>query len=258
MRLNKMQKKFREAIFDPAALDENFRSIFKTGGIATENRMKVYRNNVMKTLTGAVTAVYPLIETLAGADFLKAAAAKYAAANPPEQGNLNFYGATFADFLAHYEPARDLPYLSDVARMEWAWELATLADDDAPLRIRTLQNIPEDKTPMLRLRLRASVQLVESRYPLDRIVDFCRAERPEGTLNIGMGGAKVMIFRPELQAQMRKVSDAEFIFLRALRDGNDLMRATEWAVEEDESFDLSPVLQRHLALGTFKDFEGRT
>lgn len=255
MRLNKIQKKFAQTIFDPAALDSDFRSIFKAGGISAENRMKIYRNNVIKSLAGAVTAVYPLTEKLVGADFLNAAITAYVIKNPPDQGNLNFYGATFGDFLEHYETARDLPYLPDVARMEWAWELATLADDDEPLEIRALQSVPDEETPAMRLRLRASVQLVESEYPLDRIVDFCRAEKPEGTLNIGMGGAKMMIFRPALKTQMRRISDAEFIFLRALRDGNSLMTATEWAVSEDETFDLSPVLQKHLEIGTFKNFE---
>ena len=253
MRLNKLQKNFRETIFDPAALDGDFRGVFKTGGVSPENRMKVYRNNVMKSLTGAVTAVYPIIEKLTGAEFLKTAVTKYVTENPPDQGNLNFYGATFADFLENYEPARDLPYLPDLARMEWAWECATLADDDTPMKPETLQTVPEHETPTLRLKPRASVHLIESAFPLDRIVDFCRTERPEGTLNIGMGGAKLMIFRPEFQAQMRKLGGGEFVFLRTLRDGNDLMMAATWAMETDESFDLAVTLQKHLEIGTFQE-----
>lgn len=258
MRLNKVQKKFKDTILDPAALDGDFRAVFKPGGISAENRMKVYRNNVMRSLSNAVIAVYPLTEKLVGADFLKGVVERYVVANLPDQGNLNFYGATFADFLADYEPVRHLPYLPDMARLEWAWECTTLAGDDAPLSPASLQEIPEGRLPDLRLPLRASVHLLQSDHPLDRIVDFCRAENPQGTLDIGAdtdtGKTHLMIFRPELQAQMRKISAGEFIFLRALKDGNDLMCAAEWATRADENFDLAAALQRHLQLGTFKTF----
>ncbi|MBI4031704.1 MAG: putative DNA-binding domain-containing protein [Proteobacteria bacterium] len=256
MRLNKIQEKFRNTIFDPDALDKNFQSIFISGGISAANRMKVYRNNVMTSLSQAVIAVYPLTEKLVGTDFLKGAVNKYVISNPPDQGNLNFYGATFADFIADYEPAKNLPYLPDMARLEWAWEMATLADDDAPLRPEDLQETPESDLPDLRLRLRACAHLLESDYPLGKIVDFCRAEKQDGNLDIGTGGAHMMIYRPKLQTQMRKISESEFIFLRGLRDGNHLMAATEWASEADETFDLAAVLQKHLQMETFKAFGG--
>lgn len=251
MRLSKIQKKFTETIFDPAALDNEFHGVFKAGGISTENRMKVYRNNVMTSLSHAVIAVYPLTEKIVGPDFLKGAVNKYVVGNPPDQGNLNFYGATFAHFLERYEPARALPYLPDMARLEWEWEMATLSPDDDPLPPERLQDIPEGDLPNLQLPLRASVRLLKSGYPLDKIVDFCRSGNQEGSLDISTGGVHMMIFRPHLQTQMRKISEGEFIFLRALRDGNHLMAATEWATEADEMFDLAAILQKHLQMKTF-------
>jgi len=254
MRLNKIQKKFKDTMLDPEALDNDFSAVFAAGKIPAEDRMKIYRNNVIKSLNNAIIVVYPLTEKLVGEGFLKTAVEQYIVANLPDQGNLNFYGATFADFIETYEPAKKLPYLPDMARLEWAWELATLADDDEPLDPHALQEIPEDKLPDLRLPLRASVNLLESSYPLDKIVDFCRLKNPEGTLNIDTGDAQMMIFRPVLQAQMRKISPGEFIFLRALKNGNSLMNAAEWATEADGTFDLAPMLQKHLELGTFKAF----
>lgn len=252
MRLNNIQKKFRDTIFDPAAMDDRFHDVFRAGGISAANRMKVYRNNVMTSLSQAVIAVYPLTEKLVGVDFLKAAVSKYVVNNPPDQGNLNFYGVTFANFLEDYEPARGMPYLPDMARLEWAWEMATLADDDAPLSPEELQDVPERDLPNLQLPLRANVHLLKSDYPLDKIVDFCRAGKQDGNLDISTGGTPMMICRPKLQTQMRKISESEFIFLRALRGGNHLMAATEWASEADETFDLAAVLQKHLQMETFK------
>lgn len=252
MRLNKVQQGFRDCITDEAP--DAFMAIFKGGGVSAENRMKVYRNNVIRSLSNAVTVVYPLTEKLVGAEFLKEAVRQYVVANLPDQGNLNFYGATFPEFIRAYEPARGLPYLYDMARLEWAWEMATLAQDDEKLDPARLQEIPEDRIPYLRFTLRDSVRLIRSQYPLDKIVDFCRAETQDGTLDIS-GGAEthLMVIRPELQTQMRKTSNGEWILLSELRDRRTLLDAAEKAAEADASFGLAAILQKHLELGTFTE-----
>ena len=48
------------------------------------------------------------------------------------QGVLD-YGASFADFLASFEPAAELPYLPAVARLDRFWTEAHAARDEAPL-----------------------------------------------------------------------------------------------------------------------------
>jgi hypothetical protein len=251
MRLNEMQRGFKESITDEAP--EDFLRIFKSASVSVENRMKVYRNNVMRSLTNAVTVVYPLTEKLVGVDFLAQAVRKYVTANPPDQGNLNFYGATFPDFIRDYEPARNLPYLYDMTRLEWAWETATLATDDEKLDPARLQGIPEDRIPYLRFTLRDSVRLIRSQYPLDKIVDFCRAETQDGTLDIGGIETHLMVIRPELQTQMRKLGKGEWILLTELRDRRTLLDAAEKAMEADETFNLAAILQKHLELGTFTE-----
>lgn len=255
MRLSKVQQGFKETIAGDTAPDGDFASVFKNGGVSVENRMKIYRNNVIRSLSNAVTAVYPLTEKLVGVSFLTQAVREYVVANFPDQGNLNFYGATFPDFIRTYEPARGLPYLYDMARLEWAWETATLAQDDEKLDPARLQEISEDRIPYLRFTLRASVGLIRSQYPLDKIVDFCRAETRDGTLDIGSGDKEMhlMVIRPELQTHMRKISKGEWVLLSDLRDRRTLLNAAEKAAEADESFDLASILQKHLELGTFTE-----
>ncbi len=255
MRLNKIQQEFKGTITGNAAPEGDFARVFKSGGVSVENRMKIYRNNVIRSLTAAVTVVYPLTEKLVGVDFLAQAVREYVVANLPDQGNLNFYGATLPDFIRTYEPARHLPYLYDMTRLEWAWEMATLAQDDEKLDPVRLQEIPEDKIPYLRFMLRASVRLIKSQYPLDRIVDFCRAETQDGTLDIGNNGSEthLMVIRPVLQTHMRKIGKGEWVLLSELRDRRTLLDAAEKAAEADEAFDLAPVLQKHLELGTFTE-----
>lgn len=255
MRLNDIQKQFKDTILDPAVIENNadFAGIFPVNNIPASDRMKIYRNNVIHSLTSAVTAVYPMIEKLVGEEFLKKAVNDYVVDYLPDQGNLNFYGSTFPVFIRGYEPARDFPYLHDMARLEWAWECASLAKDDQPLDPALLQDIPQDDIPLLTLSLRDSVSLIESQYPLDRIVDFCRDEIGEETLDLDTGGACLMIFRPELKPHMRKLDQAEYRFLQALSDDCNLLAASESAMTIDPDFNLAHIFQKHLELGTFSE-----
>ena len=74
-------------------------------------------------------ATYRVVRELVGAPFFDAAVDAFVRAHPSTGGDLNVYGGEFADFLAAYPHARDLPYLPDVARLEWALDEAHRAAD---------------------------------------------------------------------------------------------------------------------------------
>ena len=58
MRLSEIQEKFKDVMLDLAQLENaEFRTLFRCDtGIGLENRIKVYRNNVIRSLTDAVLA----------------------------------------------------------------------------------------------------------------------------------------------------------------------------------------------------------
>ena len=86
-------------------------------------RFNVYRGNVAGALGEALAVRYPVVRRLVGAEFFQAMAREYGLANPPHSPVLIHYGADFADFIAGFEPAKSVPYLSDVARLDSAhWE----------------------------------------------------------------------------------------------------------------------------------------
>ena len=90
-------------------------------GLATWNgsdpalRFAVYRNNVVVSLVAALADTFPVVRELVGADFFTAMARLYVAEQPPSSPVLAHYGDGFADWLAQFEPAANLPYLADMA-----------------------------------------------------------------------------------------------------------------------------------------------
>jgi len=258
MRLSDIQKSFKNTLLDPSILDDEngtFRAIFKTDtGISLENRMKVYRNNVIRSLTDATLSALPMTKKLVGEEFLEEAARRYVVKNLPTEGNLNLYGTTFPDFIRTYEPAQAIPYLYDMTRLEWAWEKAYYAADDAALDPQKLAQLPEDDLADVGFELRRSCFLIESDHPLDIIVDFCRSEREDTIQKLPKHGVKLLAYRPLLSVEIRKITDHEYLFLETLKNGKTIHETAETILEDDPNVDISDLLQKFLGLGVFRRF----
>lgn len=94
-------------------------------------RFDIHRNNWRGNLRAALRAGYPVIERLVGADFFNYCADAYIDAHPSQSSNLENYGEVFAPFLGEFPAASSLPYLVDVARLEFAIdELLTAHEND--------------------------------------------------------------------------------------------------------------------------------
>lgn len=96
-------------------------------------RFAVHRNNVAVALTQALADTFPVVRQLVGEDFFAAMAGVYWREHPPRSPVLARWGEGFADWLAGFAPARSLPYLPDMARLELARVAAWQAADAEPL-----------------------------------------------------------------------------------------------------------------------------
>lgn len=107
-------------------------------GSNVARRFNVYRNNVLVSLLDALQDTFTVTAQLTGVEFFRAMARQYVIKNPPETPVLVWYGQTFADFIAGFEPAASLPYLADVARLEFAWVQCFHSADHAPVSPQAL------------------------------------------------------------------------------------------------------------------------
>ncbi len=102
-------------------------------GSDPRHRLGIYRNNVLSSLVGALADTFPVTWQLVGAEFFRAMAWQYIRISPPRTPVLAAYGSSFSRFIAQFEPARSVPYLADVAEIEWARTMAYYASDVPPL-----------------------------------------------------------------------------------------------------------------------------
>src|SRR5829696_7581086 len=129
--LRTFQRRFSQALLDRArATPPGIRSV---GGWPAERRFSVYRNNVFVSLTEALVTRFPVCHALVGDEFFRAMARGFIELSPPRSPVLMTYGDDFGDFIETFPPARSVPYLGDVARLEAALTLAYHAADATPL-----------------------------------------------------------------------------------------------------------------------------
>lgn len=256
MQLSEMQKQFTALLFDaPDAVDSppaEFAALFAKSEIPLSEQLKVYRNHVVISLSEAIAVTFPLVEKLAGGEFLRDAAKHYLREQPPTESCLDRYGATFADFLSGSKQAGAYPFLADAARLDWAINESKCAKNDATLKPDDLAHIPQDKYGDAIFILKDCVKLIHSPYPLHKIYDY---EEDSGEdLIIENEETFLMVTRVGLDVKILKLEPDEFLMFQKLRDRQALEMALEFVLTQHPDFDFAHFLKNYVALETFSAF----
>ncbi|MFO0992732.1 MAG: DNA-binding domain-containing protein [Hyphomicrobiales bacterium] len=201
-------------------------------------RFGVYRNNVASGLAQALAIRFPAVEAIVGKEFFAAMAKAYIEREPPRSPVLLHYGLTFAEFVAGFEPARALPYLPDIVRLENARIDAYHAADVEPLAPDSLASIAADSAEILTFKLHPSFAIVRSAHPIVTIWAMNSGERPLAAIS-DWSGEDALVVRPRLSVLTRKLPSGGAIFLQALARGETLIAAGEAALLDVADFDLS-------------------
>ncbi len=245
--LRDLQSGFRTAVlFDDGAAIAALSVV--AGKLDPHARIEIYRNNILGNYRKVLAATYPVVRRLVGAPFFDAATDHFVRGHPSKHGDVNRYGGEYAVFLASYPPARDLAYLPDVARLEWAIDQANIATDAAPLDLSALAAVAPDVLGELRFQLHPSARLVASAFPILRI---WQANQPDHVdverVDLGEGGDTLLVTRADQGVAIERIGRGEHAFLAALAANTTLFVATDRAVDAAPDFELAAALRRHVA-----------
>jgi hypothetical protein len=212
--------------------------------------ISVYRGNVFGNWSGALAIAYPIVRKIVGAEFFDAMVHHFARAHTSHSGDLHDYGAELPSFLGAYPHTADLPYLPDVARMEWFAHRAYYAPEIRSFDPMGHTDLSPERLASLRLKLAPSCALLRSPWPLARLWQIHQDDfRGDFSVDLDSGPDRVVIHRPRWQVNVRSVPPGEFRFLRGAEMGETLGEALETAASMDASFEPSAVLPRWIPLG---------
>lgn len=211
----------------------------------------LYRNTLAKGCVDALRANFPAVERLVGVDWFGAAAALYARQLPPTSVQLLEYGQGFADFLEAFEPARELPYLGAVARLDRLWVEVFAAAERPSLALGDIADLAPEALGALCLRPRPALRWFWcTDMPAYSIWRHQREEQPlPDTLEWRGEGA--LLGRSGGQVTWQALGPGGCAFLDACAQGQSLDQASGLALAAEPALDFIDLLGRLLAAGAF-------
>jgi hypothetical protein len=214
-------------------------------------RLRIHRNHVLRSLGTALSATFPTVQALVGDEFFRSMARMFVAGDLPLQPVLSEYGEGFPRFVEGYAPAGGLPYLADIARLDWALNVAFHSPAEPRLTSADLASIPVEQLPARSVSLAPGAAVLRSIYPIDRIWAAAQPRASNETVDLEAGSSRLLILRHPDDAGFVSLSEGEASFLEALAGGHTLEEAAGLALATDAVFDLSPSFARLLHLQVF-------
>ncbi len=221
---------------------------------SAQTAIDIYRNNYRGNLHDTLAGAYPVIAQLVGEGFFRLMTREFIAKNLSRSGNLHHYGEQMPGFIEGFKPAQGLPYLSDVAKLEWDCHRAYFADDAAPFDIGKLAQISPEQYANLTLHIHPACQVVCSRYPVSAIWHAHQSDLPDDfSIDLASGASIVLVYRGDGVVLVNDISEADAKWIQGIQAGATLGNVTDETLHEFPDFDLQAALVNLIALGVLTD-----
>lgn len=213
--LRSLQAAFAAALVDDGHIPGA--GIFNGRGLTSRQRLNVYFNNSQIVQTEALAAIYPAVSRLVGDEFFANMAVLYGRSHPPDSGDIRTHGARLPEFLEAFEPLAALPYIADVARLEWACH-------------ETLHAAQVDTGPgaskCAPIRLAPHVRMLRSPYPVAEIWDFALQTQASDSQRLNIKDSEpafLLTLRPALDVEVVSLGPQDWHWLDGIRQ-DDMAR----------------------------------
>lgn len=241
------QQAFATALLDPAC---DTGRLWQGQEAVSAARFGLYRGQLNATWRRTLGHAYPVVLALVGEEFFAGLARAYGREHPSDSPDLNQFGARFADFLATFPHVADLPYLPDMARLEWALHLAHYAPDAQGVGPEALAALSPQQLEASRWALHPACTLLASRWQVPALWQAHQEGDGQGEFPQDLQAAShALVCRPRWKAQVLALDAAAHAALGGLQQGRPFGAALDAAFERDEDFDLGGQLRLWLAHG---------
>lgn len=192
--------------------------------------IQVYQANANHAATRSLQTAYPVIAQLVGDEAFAHLARDFWEQHPPTRGDLAQWGGELTVFITSIAGLQTEPYLSDLAKAEWALHTcATVADKAADLTSFALMT--EHDPDALTLQLAPGTALIRSSYPIASLLTahlYAAPSFAEVGQKLRQNTPEIaLVWRHGLRPMVAACAAAEAIFVEQLLSGTSLLTALE-------------------------------
>lgn len=232
MALANLQKRFWQAITAPNGLEQAVREFQKsdpsalplTNWIRATNadiayeRLDVYANMYFFRLLEVLCGDYPKVLKLVGNVNFHNLIVHYLVAYPSTERSVRHVGRHLPEFLLGHSEARQWPYVSELALLEWTRSSAFDCADSAPITTEVFSGLEGEQFARLRFEFSPSLRLLRLSYPVHQTwIEF---EQGNDAPKLAPHPTTLLIWRMGFNVYHKQLSSNEARLLELLRSGH--------------------------------------
>jgi hypothetical protein len=191
-------------------------------GVEVATRVAVYTDGYAARIQEALLETFPAVAKILGDGSLASLVDRYREHIPTGWCNLNFIGRALPDFLASDQLSQALPFLPDLARLEWHVVECFHARVDEPFDLAAAATWDLDEWAGARIRFQPGVALVTSPWPIHELRAAREGERSEIDIDLVARPQSVWIYRRGFEVVTEALDEVETGISEALLEGRTI------------------------------------
>ena len=258
--LHKLQSSFMSAIYNVKSESNIFDFIQVRDDRTLPEQLSIYRGSVFGGLKNALAETYPVTKELVGDVFFNRMIGEFITAYPCIVQDLNNYGKELASFIKTVKQARTLPYLADIAQLEWFYNLA-LNSKIQNNNLHELSALTEEQSSVY-LYLPQGSTLIQSRYPIESLWKAHQEKNAEQNLDISINLEdeesqniyKMIVFKDENGVNIDLLNDETFYFLSQIESEENFINVCNLTLHAFSDVDMNIVFNNAIHQGWIQSY----
>jgi len=236
--LKTAQNIFSDALKDPHSSSEVNTLFSNYSNEEAQARFAIYQNNFFRSLIDILLDVYPSILNLIGKEAFEIIAKAFISQHPPREANVSLYGSDLPRFLSQHPIAKQLPYISDSAHLDWALHAAYYAKEETPLELTAFAELTPDQLMASCITFHPATNLLISEYSIYSIYELANAVDKNNKISYSTPES-VLICRCDYSIEHYLLEKGTQDFFAHLMQGAPLGSALEQTADTHSEFDPS-------------------
>ena len=212
------------------------------GHASGRERLEIYREGYTARIHESIAEVYEAVRGFLDEEAFDELCRAYADHTSSEDYNLNHAGKHLEEFLKISAVSQKMPFLPDLAKLEWGlWEAFHSFDGSCVFTQSDLAGLSLEDWERSVIVFQPSVKLLDSSWP---VLDLWKARREPSVLagvRLQNNPQKVLIGRRVDQVRCELLTPDQFRLIQGLLAGKTLGAVCEELAETSEDRELPPV-----------------